>query len=1176
MDMEPSAWVLGETNGIGVMKNRAPFFLGILILNLCLSCVAAAQSEIALETRQAKLLEMSQRLLARDAKNQQQAQAFAKAAGFPLRQELPGGRILELQRIAPGIGPIFYVTNNLDAADSVSTDEVRPGGSAGLSLEGAGMIVAEWDGGAVYPDHTDFIGRLTQMDAPAEVSGHSTHVAGTLIGAGDGLEPRSRGMAYAAQLEAWDWNSDTAEMAAAAAGGLLISNHSYGIAAGWLYLGGLPPDGWWWIGGAADTDLEDPNFGYYDAESQLWDQIAFDAPYYLIVKAGGNDRSDTGPSPGEEYWVVDQDGIKLFTSTLPRPFDCAPAGYDCLPTHSVAKNVLTVGAVDDVPGGYSPLSGPSQVVMSPFSSWGPSDDGRIKPDIMGNGVFLISAWPDSPFYAAAAGTSMAAPNVTGSLLLLQEHYEDVNGSGNFMRSATLKALAIHTADEAGDDEGPDYAFGWGMLNTKTAAAVITGDGGADHQIIEGSLADGATNSVPVNIAEADSQITATLVWMDPPGTPVAPSLDPPDLMLVNDLDLRITDGPTTYLPWVLDPANPSAAATRGDNFRDNVEQVKAVGVGPGIFTVEVSHKGGLLGGLGQDYALIISVASAPPIGSGLLLDENFSGGMPPGWSLETNTNPVKNWTIKTPIPGGTRDDNLTGGSGNFAMIDFGYSTENAASLRTPLLDLSANNAAVLRFNSQHNYDTWETLNVDTSTDGGFSWATRWTFQGFNPFPTLVTIDLSAAIAGQSNVMLRWRYDSWLAYSGDYWQIDDVELEVFGGEPPPGDPPGLASNPSPADAAIDIATVINLTWSAGTDTDSHDVYFGTDSTPDAGEFQGNQPGNGFDPGALANSTTYYWRIDEVNANGTTTGDVWSFTTVAAPPPPPGLELHLADLQGEGFEAPKGRWEAVATIATEDADGLPVSGVQVDGNWSNGANGAASCTTNGSGTCNVTKQSLKNNVASVDFTVSNLTLTDYTYDNGANEVPAAITILKPQPNAIPTAVDDSFTTPIDTPLNDNVLANDDQGDAPATVTSFDASSIGGYTVSVSANGDFTYTPTGGYEGPDSFDYTITDANGDSSSATVNVTVGDSPPPPPPSRSVTATKSQSKGNKIVTLNWSDFVDANVTISLNTVPVDTVSNALGTWQDNLGKKPAAGTYTYEVCEAGPSTGCASDSVSY
>ena len=93
----------------------------------------------------------------------------------------------------------------------------------------------------------------------------------------------------------------------------------------------------------------------------------------------------------------------------------------------------------------------------------------------------------------------------------------------------------------------------------------------------------------------------------------------------------------------------------------------------------------------------------------------------------------------------------------------------------------------------------------------------------------------------------------------------------------GNLPGKATSPSPANGASGVSTSPTLSWSSGTDTDSFDVYFGTDSTPDAGELQGNQAGTTFNPGTLANSTTYYWRIDSVNTEGTTTGDVWSFTT-----------------------------------------------------------------------------------------------------------------------------------------------------------------------------------------------------------------------------------------------------------------------------------------------------------
>ena len=104
-------------------------------------------------------------------------------------------------------------------------------------------------------------------------------------------------------------------------------------------------------------------------------------------------------------------------------------------------------------------------------------------------------------------------------------------------------------------------------------------------------------------------------------------------------------------------------------------------------------------------------------------------------------------------------------------------------------------------------------------------------------------------------------------------IDSISIEVIESN----EPPGKASNPSPADDATSVGLDSDLSWTGGDDSNSSDVYFGTDSTPDSGEFEGNQSGTSFDPGSLDPNTTYYWRIDEINAYGTTTGDVWSFTT-----------------------------------------------------------------------------------------------------------------------------------------------------------------------------------------------------------------------------------------------------------------------------------------------------------
>ena len=184
------------------MKTKVLLCLGIVMGIFYAGGQTAAQSEVALATRANKLQALAEKLKKRDKQDRQQVQEWTHRTGIPIRRELPNGKILELQRFAPGAGPVFYVTNNVDAADTVSTDELWPGGSAGLSLDGSGMTVGEWDGGAVLADHPDLYGRVTQVDGTTAISDHATHVAGTLIGAGVALLPQARGMAYAAHLDA--------------------------------------------------------------------------------------------------------------------------------------------------------------------------------------------------------------------------------------------------------------------------------------------------------------------------------------------------------------------------------------------------------------------------------------------------------------------------------------------------------------------------------------------------------------------------------------------------------------------------------------------------------------------------------------------------------------------------------------------------------------------------------------------------------------------------------------------------------------------------------------------------------------------------------------------------------------------------------------------------------------
>ena len=902
--------------------------------------------------------------------------AAAQRLGIEKRRVLPNGKVLELQSIGSDGRPVFYITNNYSAADTVGTDELWPGGALGLNLTGIDMTIGEWDAGAVEGDHPDLWPRVTQKDNPAEISAHATHVAGTLIGSGDSLYLQARGMAYRADLDAYDWNLDAQEMIDAALDGLLVSNHSYGIAAGWVAIGGAPPDNWWWIGGQGNS--EDPNFGYYDAQAQTWDEIAFNAPYYLIVKAAGNDRWDLGPEDGEEYSVVDPNGILIETSYNSRPADCGQTGYDCLPTASVAKNILTIGAVDDVPGGYQPLAGPASVQMTGFSSWGPADDGRIKPDIVANGWMVFSTYPWDPYFASAIGTSMAAPNVSGSLLLLQEHYANLY-SGSYLRAATLKALAIHTADESGAADGPDYEYGWGLLNASKAAQVIGDNGNGIHQIVEGSLADESSATEVIDVTQDGARVTATLVWHDPPATPAIPLLNPTALMLVNDLDLRVSGNSNVHLPWVLDPNQPAAPATRGDNFRDNVEKVQFT-ANTGSYEVITSHKGVL--GAPQDYSLIISIAPPAPASTGLAIDEHFTDGvLPAGWSTETNNVP---WQILMPQPGGGRYDNNTGGSGGFAMMDNEFANTVAALIMPPL-DLSLTESAVLRFKNSFPYmDLLESLNVDTSIDGGSNWSNRWTWTGLKIAPWQQSVDLTGAVAGQGNVRIRFRWDSGNAKQGDVWQLDDVELETFGAPvpPPPPDPsglPGLATDPVPSHNSNGVNSHPLLTWTAGALTTSHKVYLGTSSTLGPADYKGAVAENQFDPGQLAGNTAWFWRIDEVNSSGETTGNTWQFTTGEAPVLP---SLHVSDLDGVSSSMPRNRWEARVSVTVQDGDSNPLSGVAVTGNWNAGGSATNNCVTGQGGSCELVLGNIQGKITNVIFSIGNLSLSGYDYAPGDN--------------------------------------------------------------------------------------------------------------------------------------------------------------------------------------------------
>jgi serine protease AprX len=468
-----------------------------------------------------------------------------------------GDVFMEIYDVSPQGEIFYYQTSNLNSSITARTNHMYNGGSLGLNVQGQDMLVGVWDGGSVRSTHEEFEDfRVTNVDA-ASINDHATHVMGTILA--KGVTSTLRGIAFEADGLSYDWNNDYAEMTNAAADGLLVSNHSY------------------WIGSTLSTWI----LGAYDSRAKQLDELTFAAPFYLPVVAAGNDRN--------RY------DIPIIADHLNSKF-----GYDLIRGMQNAKNFLTVGAVSDVLN----YQDASDVNMSTFSSWGPTDDGRIKPEVVAKGVSVRSTtFTDDTSNGFKSGTSMASPAVAGVALLLQQHYFNVSSS--FMRSASLKGLIIHTADEAGFEPGPDYEYGYGLVNAGKAAELINDKAISLAVIDELTLLNG-TDYTRTIIANGVENLKFSISWTDRAYPTANSGTEDPDVnYLVNDLDIKVSKDGIDYFPWKLDKTDPFMPATNNStNDVDNYERIDIQNPS-GVYTITVSHKGTLVGG-SQNFSLIVS------------------------------------------------------------------------------------------------------------------------------------------------------------------------------------------------------------------------------------------------------------------------------------------------------------------------------------------------------------------------------------------------------------------------------------------------------------------------------------------------------------------------------------------------------------------------------------------
>ncbi len=382
------------------------------------------------------------------------------------------------------------------------------------NLSGSGVTVCVYDGGQVDNTHQDFTGRI-RLGETGDVSSHATHVAGTFGGAGEG---EYSGVAPGANIVSYYYDQCVP---------FCLYNSPQDIFENYLESSIL--DSTFIFTNSIGSNIV-PNeydcdwMGDYELTSALLDSIVVGAigeNGVTVLFAAGNERSQFSPC-GNTY------------STLGVP--------------ASAKNTIVVGASDDNDN------------IASFSSWGPTDDGRIKPEVVAPGVNVQSTYPGNT-YSTLDGTSMSTPAVSGVVALMIEAWMR-HDDYQVPLPSTIKALLCNSAVDLGTP-GPDYAYGFGRVDAVEAVNAVE-----KYAFLEDEIDDADNISFDLMVPPGQAELKVTLAWSDPPASPLS------DVTLINDLDLKLIspDG-VEYLPLTLFPSAPELPAVEQENHRDVVEQV---------------------------------------------------------------------------------------------------------------------------------------------------------------------------------------------------------------------------------------------------------------------------------------------------------------------------------------------------------------------------------------------------------------------------------------------------------------------------------------------------------------------------------------------------------------------------------------------------------------------------
>lgn len=548
------------------MKKK--IFLLITLL-LVVSCVTSTSVNSKTKEQDDKALQKQQlkdRLQSHMAAQNRIIDSLIHAKDPRLKKDKEGNYIRP-NGISPSGKPLYYEAyHGRSHRKAIKADVVGTTGSTGYNLDGNGIQMGIWDAGHIFAVHDEFTGgpdyfgpsvNIEISDAPtADIwSSHPTSVASIVVAKGlfhqDSYD--MTGIAHGLdKIYSYDWENDVSEifeqLQINANSDFIISNHSYGYP----------------LTDENNEPIPSEYIGDYSDWSALLDEIAYVYPTYLHVLAAGNSGRVSYP-------------------------DQQVLGLDQLTGSTTAKNVLTVGS-------FSMDDNGSNKGVTDFSSAGPTNDFRIKPEVCGPGEKLgVASWSESYpsvtyLYLPSSGTSFASPAAAAGVALLQQLHKRI--FDKYMDGAAIKALLCHTADDitdwnGQDITGPDVKTGYGAINLEKAAMLIEKDEKETLTIHNFELDQGDTETLFFQTTNVGDSLKATVSWYDPPAAFFATNT------LINDLDLRIKQENTTYLPWKLPTDAQQAVAVLGDNYRDNLEKVVVSNEIGGRYKITISHKGNL-------------------------------------------------------------------------------------------------------------------------------------------------------------------------------------------------------------------------------------------------------------------------------------------------------------------------------------------------------------------------------------------------------------------------------------------------------------------------------------------------------------------------------------------------------------------------------------------------------